>query len=121
MTTVEAPISHLRENPFELAQEQLRKVADAFKIDPNLVRVLERCKKAVVVSIPFSRDDGTIEVFEGYRVTHNIARGPSKGGNGHGFRPVAGRGPGGVRLTSIPYWRAPLASTRVAPRPMRRP
>ncbi len=80
MTTVEAPISHLRENPFELAQEQLRKVADVFKIDPNLVRVLERCKKAVVVSIPFSRDDGTIEVFEGYRVTHNIARGPSKGG-----------------------------------------
>ena len=55
MTTVEAPISHLRENPFELAQEQLRKVADVFKIDPNLVRVLERCKKAVVVSIPFSR------------------------------------------------------------------
>ena len=80
MTTVEAPSSHLRENPFELAQEQLRKVAATFQIDPNLVRVLERCKKAVAVSIPFSRDDGTIEVFEGYRVTHNIARGPSKGG-----------------------------------------
>ena len=80
MTTVEAPSSHLRENPFELAQEQLRKVAAAFQIDPNLVRVLERCKKAVVVSIPFSRDDGTIDVYEGYRVTHNIARGPSKGG-----------------------------------------
>jgi glutamate dehydrogenase (NAD(P)+) len=80
VTTVEAPTSHLRENPFELAQEQLRKVADVFKIDPNLVRVLERCKKAVVVSVPFSRDDGRIEVFEGYRVTHNIARGPSKGG-----------------------------------------
>ena len=80
MTTVEAPISHLKENPFELAQDQLRKVANAFQIDPNLVRVLERCKKAVVVSIPFSRDDGTIDVYEGYRVTHNIARGPSKGG-----------------------------------------
>jgi glutamate dehydrogenase (NAD(P)+) len=80
VTTVAAPTTHLRENPFELAQEQLRKVADVFKIDPNLVRVLERCKKSVVVSIPFSRDDGTIEVFEGYRVTHNIARGPSKGG-----------------------------------------
>jgi glutamate dehydrogenase (NAD(P)+) len=80
VTTVEAPISHLRENPFELAQQQLRTVADTFQIDPNLVRVLERCKKAVVVSVPFSRDDGTIEVYEGYRVTHNIARGPSKGG-----------------------------------------
>jgi glutamate dehydrogenase (NAD(P)+) len=80
VTTVEAPSTHLRENPFELAQEQLRKVAATFQIDPNLVRVLERCKKAVVVSIPFSRDDGTIDVYEGYRVTHNIARGPSKGG-----------------------------------------
>jgi glutamate dehydrogenase (NAD(P)+) len=80
VTTVAAPTTHLRENPFEIAQEQLRKVADVFKIDPNLVRVLERCKKSVVVSVPFSRDDGTIEVFEGYRVTHNIARGPSKGG-----------------------------------------
>jgi glutamate dehydrogenase (NAD(P)+) len=80
VTTVEAPTTHLRENPFELAQDQLRKVADAFQIDPNLVRVLERCKKAVVVSVPFSKDDGTIEVYEGYRVTHNIARGPSKGG-----------------------------------------
>jgi glutamate dehydrogenase/leucine dehydrogenase len=80
VTTVAAPTTHLRENPFEIAQEQLRRVADVFKIDPNLVRVLERCKKSVVVSIPFSKDDGTIEVFEGYRVTHNIARGPSKGG-----------------------------------------
>ena len=37
MTTVEAPASHLQENPFELAQEQLRKVGDVFKIDPNLI------------------------------------------------------------------------------------
>jgi glutamate dehydrogenase (NAD(P)+) len=80
VTTVEAPTSHLRENPFELAQEQLRKVAAAFQIDPNLVRVLEECKKAVSVSIPVSMDDGAIQVFQGYRVTHNIARGPSKGG-----------------------------------------
>jgi glutamate dehydrogenase (NAD(P)+) len=80
VTIVEAPSSHLRENPFELAQQQLRKVAHDFQIDPNLVRVLERCKKALVVSVPFSKDDGTIAVYEGYRVTHNIARGPSKGG-----------------------------------------
>ena len=80
MTTVEAPVSHLRENPFEIAKEQLRKVAQAFAIDPNLVKVLSQCKKAVEVSIPTSMDDGSIEVFQGYRVTHNIARGPSKGG-----------------------------------------
>jgi glutamate dehydrogenase (NAD(P)+) len=80
VTTVSTPTSHLQENPLELAQDQLRIVANAFQIDPNLVRVLERPKKAVSVSIPVYMDNETIEVFDGYRVTHNIARGPSKGG-----------------------------------------
>jgi glutamate dehydrogenase (NAD(P)+) len=79
VTTVEAP-SHLRENPYEIAQDQLRRVAEHFQIDDNLVRVLGQCKKAVSVSIPVVMDTGQIEVFQGYRVTHNIARGPSKGG-----------------------------------------
>jgi glutamate dehydrogenase (NAD(P)+) len=80
LTTIAAPVSHLREDPFELAQQQLRRVADIFKIDPNLVEVLKECKKAVVVSVPVVMDNGTVQTFEGYRVTHNIARGPSKGG-----------------------------------------
>ncbi len=79
MSTAEA-VSHLRENPFELARAQLRKVGEVFAIDPNLIRILSQCKKAVEVSIPVSMDDGSIEAFHGYRVTHNIARGPSKGG-----------------------------------------
>src|ERR687885_763308 len=80
VTTIEAPVTHLRENPYEIAREQLRRVAQLFAIDPNLVNVLQECKKAVVVSVPVTMDDGTIQAFEGYRVTHNIARGPSKGG-----------------------------------------
>ncbi|HWH54489.1 MAG TPA: Glu/Leu/Phe/Val dehydrogenase [Gaiellaceae bacterium] len=80
MTTIEAPESHLRENPYEIAREQLRRVAELFAVDSNLVNVLQECKKAVVVSVPVTMDDGNIEAFEGYRVTHNIARGPSKGG-----------------------------------------
>src|SRR5204863_1139123 len=56
------------------------RVAEIFAIDQRLVNVLQECKKAVVVSIPVTMDDGTIQAFEGYRVTHNIARGPSKGG-----------------------------------------
>jgi len=79
MSTAEA-VSHLRENPFELAKSQLRNVGEVFGLDPNLIRVLSQCKKAVEVSIPVQMDDGSIEVFTGYRVTHNIARGPSKGG-----------------------------------------
>jgi glutamate dehydrogenase (NAD(P)+) len=72
--------THLRENPYEIAQEQLRLVGKAFAIDPNLISVLSKCKKAVEVSIPVQMDDGSTSVFSGYRVTHNIARGPSKGG-----------------------------------------
>ena len=79
-TATEAPATHLRENPFELTREQLRRVADVFHIDGNLVEVLGECKKAVEVSIPTRMDDGSVEVFQGFRVTHNIARGPSKGG-----------------------------------------
>ena len=80
MTAVEAPISHLRENPYEIARAQLQRVATIFDIDPNLVSVLGACKKSVEVSIPVGMDDGSTEVFQGFRVTHNVARGPSKGG-----------------------------------------
>ncbi len=72
--------THLKENPYEVARTQLRRVADTFGIEEPLVRVLERCKKGIIVSIPTRMDDGRMEVFEGYRVQHNVTRGPSKGG-----------------------------------------
>jgi glutamate dehydrogenase (NAD(P)+) len=75
-----APESHLRENPFRLAQNQLYKVAETFGIDERLVEVLRDCKKAVEVSIPTTLDDGSVKAYTGYRVTHNSSRGPSKGG-----------------------------------------
>jgi glutamate dehydrogenase (NAD(P)+) len=75
-----APVSHLRENPFDIARDQLRRVAEVFGIDQNLVNVLQECKKSVEVSIPVGMDDGHTEAFKGFRVVHNIARGPSKGG-----------------------------------------
>jgi glutamate dehydrogenase (NAD(P)+) len=77
---VQAPATHLRENPYELAKLQLRRVGEAFAIDPDLIAVLSGCKKAVSVSVPTRMDDGTVRVFDGFRVTHNVARGPSKGG-----------------------------------------
>jgi len=77
---VSATVSHLRENPFEIARDQLRRVAEVFGIESNLVNVLQECKKAVEVSVPVSMDNGETRAFKGYRVTHNVARGPSKGG-----------------------------------------
>jgi glutamate dehydrogenase (NAD(P)+) len=79
VTTLDTP-THLRENPFEIAREQLRRVAAAFDIGDDLVRVLSECKRSTTVAIPVALDDGTVHVFEGHRVVHNVARGPSKGG-----------------------------------------
>jgi len=80
VTATPAAASHLRENPFEIAQEQLRSVGRTFGIDDGIIAVLSRCKKALGVSIPTKMDDGSVRVFEGFRVQHNVARGPSKGG-----------------------------------------
>jgi glutamate dehydrogenase (NAD(P)+) len=80
VTTLEAPPSHLKENPWEMAREQLRRVAELIEIGENMLNVLLECKKALVVSIPTRMDDGSVRVFEGFRVVHNVARGPSKGG-----------------------------------------
>ena len=79
MSTTEAA-THLRENPYALAQAQLRLVGETFGVDPDLIAVLAECKKTVEVSVPVAMDDGTTRVFEGYRVVHNVTRGPAKGG-----------------------------------------
>jgi glutamate dehydrogenase (NAD(P)+) len=80
MSTMESEPTHLRENPYEIARAQLHRVGDTFGIDPNLVRVLSECKKSIAVSVPVVMDDGSVNVFSGYRVTHNMTRGPAKGG-----------------------------------------
>jgi glutamate dehydrogenase (NAD(P)+) len=72
--------THLRENPFELAQSQLRRVGETFGVDSNLIEILSHCKKGVEVSVPVQMDDGSVQAFQGYRVVHNMTRGPAKGG-----------------------------------------
>ncbi|HEX5469211.1 MAG TPA: Glu/Leu/Phe/Val dehydrogenase [Gaiellaceae bacterium] len=80
MTTVEAPSSHLKENPWEMARSQLRQTAGLLGMQESMLNVLLDCKRCVAVSIPTRMDDGSVRVFEGFRCTHNVARGPSKGG-----------------------------------------
>jgi glutamate dehydrogenase (NAD(P)+) len=67
-------------NPFEISQQQIDTAAEILGIPMDLREVLKRPKRQLIVSIPVEMDDGTIRVFEGYRVQHNIARGPAKGG-----------------------------------------
>ncbi len=67
-------------NPFHIAQQQFETAAEYLKLPSDLREVLKRPKRQLIVSIPVRMDDNNIRVFEGYRVQHNIARGPAKGG-----------------------------------------
>ena len=67
-------------NPFEEMMSRFDVAAQKLGLDPGLYKVLREPVRETKVSIPINMDDGRIEVFIGYRVLHNIARGPGKGG-----------------------------------------
>src|SRR5687767_7794827 len=67
-------------NPFEIAKQQFNRAADYLDLEPSMRHVLENAKRQLIVSIPVKMDGGDVQVFEGFRVQHNIARGPAKGG-----------------------------------------
>ncbi len=67
-------------NPWQVALQQFYRAADVMGLDENLRRVLSTCKREFITNFPVIMDDGRIEVFTGYRVHHNVARGPAKGG-----------------------------------------
>ncbi|HEX9410430.1 MAG TPA: Glu/Leu/Phe/Val dehydrogenase [Actinomycetota bacterium] len=64
----------------ESALRQLDDAARVMELDPGVHEVLSHPRRALEVAIPVKMDDGTIQVFTGYRVHHNTSRGPSKGG-----------------------------------------
>ncbi len=67
-------------NPYIISQMQFDIAADYLKLDKGLRQVLRTPKRQLIVSIPTKMDDASVRVFEGFRVQHNIARGPAKGG-----------------------------------------
>jgi glutamate dehydrogenase (NAD(P)+) len=67
-------------NPFQFALKQFDRAADHLELDPGTRDVLRNPKRQLTVSIPVKMDDGSVRVFQGHRVQHSIARGPSKGG-----------------------------------------
>ncbi len=67
-------------NPFVNAQEQFDSVAKQIKLEQSLCDLLREPLRQYCFSIPVKMDDGTTKVFQGMRVQHNDARGPSKGG-----------------------------------------
>jgi glutamate dehydrogenase (NAD(P)+) len=67
-------------NAFEMAQKQFDHVADMLQLDPPVREMLRWPLREYHFRIPVRMDDGSIRVFQGFRVQHNDARGPSKGG-----------------------------------------
>lgn len=67
-------------NPFEMAQQQFDSVAEKLKLDESTKELLRNPLREYHLLIPVKMDDGRVKVFQGFRVQHNDARGPCKGG-----------------------------------------
>lgn len=74
-----APIVE-KDNPFESMMERFDLAASILGLDEGIYNYLKAPTKQIITSIPIIMDNGSIEVFEGYRVIHNDILGPSKGG-----------------------------------------
>ena len=73
-----APASEL--SALRSALEQFDRAAERLHLDPGLRAVLRVPKRELTVNFPVEMDDGRVQVFSGYRVQHNLSRGPAKGG-----------------------------------------
>ncbi len=67
-------------NPWQVAQAQFDLAAERLNLDPGLRKVLREPRRELIVHFPVKMDDGSVQVFTGYRVQHNLGRGPAKGG-----------------------------------------
>lgn len=69
-----------KENPFEAMMTRFHKASQLLGLEEEIYNVLKNPARQVIVSLPVTMDDGSIRVFEGYRVIHSTILGPSKGG-----------------------------------------
>jgi glutamate dehydrogenase (NAD(P)+) len=67
-------------NPLESMMSRFNEAVNILGLDNHFANLLKVPDKAVIVNIPVTMDDGTIQVYEGYRVVHSVHLGPSKGG-----------------------------------------
>ncbi|MFO0972785.1 MAG: Glu/Leu/Phe/Val dehydrogenase [Phycisphaerae bacterium] len=65
---------------FESAERHFDDAAHLLKLTPNQIATVKKPRRSVIVNLPVRMDDGSIRIFEGYRVLHNKGRGPGKGG-----------------------------------------
>ena len=70
----------MSDNPFKNAQTQFDRVADQLNLDAGARALLRQPMKEIHFTIPVKMDDGSTKVFKAFRIRHNDARGPAKGG-----------------------------------------
>ena len=70
----------MENNPYEIARKQVDIAGKYLELNPGILEMLKSTKREVVVHFPVKLDDGSIRIFTGYRVLHNPALGPGKGG-----------------------------------------
>ncbi|HEX3816333.1 MAG TPA: Glu/Leu/Phe/Val dehydrogenase [Mycobacteriales bacterium] len=69
-----------RMSAWESAQHQLAEAVAQLGLDDGFHELLRTPRREITVAVPLRRDDGQVEVLHGYRVQHNLSRGPAKGG-----------------------------------------
>ncbi len=67
-------------NPYTMAVQQFELAADKIGLSEDMREILRKPKRELIVNFPVLLDDGCIKTFTGYRVQHNVTRGPAKGG-----------------------------------------
>jgi glutamate dehydrogenase (NAD(P)+) len=67
-------------NPLDVAMKQVEIAVAHLKLDPGLCEKIKYTQRELTVHFPVKMDDGRIKVFTGYRIQHNMTRGPGKGG-----------------------------------------
>ena len=72
--------AHASVKPNEAVKLYFDRAADQLQLDESMRRLLQTAKREVTVEVPVEMDDGRLETLVGYRVQHNNARGPMKGG-----------------------------------------
>ncbi|HEV7465745.1 MAG TPA: Glu/Leu/Phe/Val dehydrogenase, partial [Candidatus Dormibacteraeota bacterium] len=78
--SVAASAFHESDNPWRNAQSQFDAAAELLGLEPSLRAVLRDVRREFTVRFPVQMRDGSVRMFEGYRVQHNTTRGPAKGG-----------------------------------------
>ena len=68
-----------QQGPLGTALVQLTEAVDRLGLDEGMHQLLATPRRALIVSVPLRKDDGGVDVLQGYRVQHNLTRGPAKG------------------------------------------